>query len=85
MWWLNREGHWVAPSVPDHEEGEGKPMKNLPENVYGANGAFNQIIFVDPDTDVVFTRIGWVLDFEDVASFVLGEGLAERIRAARLD
>jgi CubicO group peptidase (beta-lactamase class C family) len=85
MWWLNQEGPWVAPSVPGHEEGEGKPMKNLPENVYGANGAFNQIIFVDPDTDVVFTRIGWVLDFEDVASFVLGEGLAERIRAARLD
>lgn len=85
MWWLNREGRWVAPSVPDHEVGEGKPMKTLPENVFGANGAFNQIILVDPDTDVVFTRIGWVLDFQDVASFALTEGLAERIRAARLD
>jgi len=85
MWWLNREGRWVAPSVPDHKTGEGKPMKTLPENVFGANGAFNQIILVDPDTDVVFTRIGWVLDFEDVASFILTEGLAERIRAARLD
>jgi CubicO group peptidase (beta-lactamase class C family) len=85
MWWLNWEGRWVAPSLPVHEVGEGKPMKTLPENVFGANGAFNQIILVDPDTDVVFTRIGWVLDFQDVASFALTEGLAERIRAARLD
>ena len=60
-------------------------MRNLPENVYQANGAFNQIIFVDPDTDIVFTRIGWALDIESIASNVLVEGLAERIRAARLD
>jgi CubicO group peptidase (beta-lactamase class C family) len=85
MWWLNREGPWVAPSFPDHEVGEGKAMRNLPENVYQANGAFNQIIFVDPDTDIVFTRIGWALDIESIASNVLVEGLAERIRAARLD
>ncbi len=85
LWWLNREGDWIAPSSSGHLEGEGKPMPNLPENVYRASGAFNQIIFVDPDLDVVFTRIGWVLELEDIASSVLEEGLAERIRAARLD
>jgi CubicO group peptidase (beta-lactamase class C family) len=85
MWWLNYDGHWVAPSVPDHIEGDGKPMPSLPENVYRASGAFNQIIFVDPDTDIVFSRIGGVLDFEDIASSGLAEALAQRIRAARLD
>ncbi len=85
MWWLNQEGDWVAPSWPDHIYGEGKPMVNLPENVYRASGAFNQIILVDPDLDLVFTRIGWVLGLEDTASSGLTEGLAERIRAARLD
>jgi CubicO group peptidase (beta-lactamase class C family) len=85
MWWLNYEGLWVAPSVPDHETGYGKPMRNLPENVYQANGAFNQIILVDPNADIVFTRIGWARSIEDIASNVLTEGLAERIRAARLD
>ena len=85
MWWLNYEGPWVAPSIPDHETGYGKPMRNLPENIYQANGAFNQIILVDPDADIVFTRIGWARSIEDIASHVLTEGLAERIRAARLD
>ncbi len=85
MWWLNRDGHWVTPSAPGHVEGDGKPMPGLPENVFRASGAFNQIIFVDPNTDVVFTRIGWVIDLEDLASSELVEGLAERIRAAALD
>jgi CubicO group peptidase (beta-lactamase class C family) len=85
MWWLNRDGHWVAPSWTGHEEGEGKPLSDLPEEVFRASGAFNQIIFVDPTTDIVFTRTGWVIDIRDLASSDLVEGLALRIRAARLD
>lgn len=85
LWWLNREGVWLAPTSSGHEVGEGRPMPDLPENVFRASGAFNQILFVDPDTDIVFTRIGWVLDLEDLASSALVEGLAERIRAARSD
>jgi len=85
MWWLNHEGVWKAPSAPEHEGGEGRPMPDLPENVFRASGAFNQIIFADPNTDIVFTRIGWIVDLEDIASWVVVEGLAERIRAARLD
>ena len=82
MWWLNRDGHWVESL---HQESDGKPMPGLPENVYRASGAFNQIIFVDPNTDIVFTRIGGVTGIKDAASSVLVEGLGERIRAARLD
>jgi hypothetical protein len=85
MWWLNREGHWVAPNGLGHAEGDGKPMPNLPEDAYMASGAFNQIISVDPGTDIVFTRIGWVLDLEDMASNELEEGLANLILEARLD
>jgi CubicO group peptidase (beta-lactamase class C family) len=85
MWWLNRDGHWVAPSSPDHIEREGRPMPDLPEDVFRASGAFNQIILVDPTTDIVFTRTGWVADVADLASSNLVEGLAQRIRAARLD
>jgi CubicO group peptidase (beta-lactamase class C family) len=82
MWWLNREGVWLESL---HREAEGRPMPNLPEEVYRASGAFNQIVFVDPDADIVFTRIGGVADLADLASTELVEGLAERIRAARLD
>ena len=82
MWWLNRDGHWVESL---HEEGDGKPLPGLPEDVFRASGAFNQIIFIDPGTGIVFTRIGGVLGIEDAASSELVEGLAEGIRAARLD
>lgn len=85
LWWLNRDGHWVAPSFPDHVEGYGKQLPGLPADVYRASGAFDQIIFVDPGTDIVFTRMGWVIDLADLASTEVVEGLAARIRAARLD
>ena len=85
MWWLNRNGRWVAPSAPDHEEGYGRPLANLPVDVFRASGAFNQIIFVDPTTDIVFTRIGGVTSLLDTASSGLVEALAEGIRSARLD
>jgi CubicO group peptidase (beta-lactamase class C family) len=85
MWWLNREGTWVSPSIPENQIRHDRPMPGLPQNVFRASGAFNQIIFVDPNTNVVFTRIGGILDLEDLASGELVEGLAERIRGARLD
>lgn len=85
MWWLNRDGHWVAPSAPDHVEGDGKQLSGLPENVFRASGAFNQIIFVDPNTDIVFTRIGWVNRAGDTPSSELVEELAKGIRDARRD
>jgi CubicO group peptidase (beta-lactamase class C family) len=82
MWWLNRDGHWIESL---HEEGDGKPLPGLPENVFRASGAFSQIIFIDPGTGIVFTRIGGVTGIEDAASSELVEGLAEGVRAARLD
>jgi hypothetical protein len=82
MWWLNRDGHWVEAL---HQEGDGMPLPGLPENVFRASGAFNQIIFIDPDTGVVFTRIGGLTGIADAASSELVEGLAQAIRAARLD
>jgi CubicO group peptidase (beta-lactamase class C family) len=82
MWRLNWAGHWMTNL---NREREGKPMPNLPENVFRASGAFNQIIFVDPNTNIVFTRIGWVTSIADANSSDLVEGIAERVRRARLD
>lgn len=82
MWWLNRDGRWVESL---HQESDGRPMPALPENVFRASGAFNQIIFVDPGTGIVFTRLGSVIGLGDLVSTGVVEGLAERIRAARLD
>jgi hypothetical protein len=60
-------------------------MPSLPEEVFMANGAFDQIIFVDPETNIVFTRLGGVKDFAQLISSDLAETLADRIRAAVLD
>jgi CubicO group peptidase (beta-lactamase class C family) len=84
MWWLNREGHWLG-SAFDPGGRDGRPMPDLPEEVFRASGFLNQIIFVDPGTDIVFTRIGNIISFEDITSTMLVEGLAENIYAARLD
>jgi len=84
MWWLNHEGNWLS-SAFDPGGSDGRPMPNLPEDVFRASGFLNQIIFVDPGTDIVFTRIGSIISLEDITSSMLVEGLAERIRAARLD
>jgi CubicO group peptidase (beta-lactamase class C family) len=85
MWWLNHEGHWLS-SAFDPGGSDGIPMPRLPEEVFRARGFLNQIIFVDPSTDIVFTRIGTIISLEDITSTMLVEGLAERIRrAAGLD
>ena len=84
MWWLNHEGHWLD-SAFDPGGSDGRPMPNLPEEVFRANGFLNQIIFVDPGTDIVFTRMGGIVRLADLLSTEVVEGLAERIRAARLD
>jgi CubicO group peptidase (beta-lactamase class C family) len=84
MWWLNHEGRWLG-SAFDPGGSDGRPMPNLPEEVFRASGFLNQIIFVDPGTDIVFTRMGNIVSLEDITSTMLVEGLAERVRAARLD
>jgi len=85
LWWLNREGQWTTGSVPVRIGGDGRIMPSLPEEVFMANGAFDQIIFVDPETNIVFTRLGGVKDFAQLISSDLAETLADRIRAAVLD
>ena len=85
LWWLNRDGHWTTGSVPLRIEGDGRIMPSLPEAVFNASGAFDQIIFVDPETDIVFTRLGVVTDLQQLIASDLTENLALRIRAALRD
>ena len=87
MWWLNREGHWVLPTMPDGRlEGDGSIMStDLPNNVYGAIGMGNQVVAVDPGTHIVFSRLGEVSPDAPPVSGEVVAGLTERIRAALLD
>lgn len=58
MWWLNRDGHWVLPSVPLRDEGDGKLLPDAPEELFMAIGAFGQLIVVDPTSESVWVRLG---------------------------
>jgi len=84
MWWLNREGHWLS-SAFDLQGSDGIPMPSLPERVYRASGFLNQIIFVDPGTDIVFTRIGSITRVEDIISSEVEENLGSQVLDAVMD
>jgi CubicO group peptidase (beta-lactamase class C family) len=58
MWWLNRPGHWILPSTPLRDEGDGKLVSDAPDEMFAAMGAFGQLIVVDPTTDSVWVRLG---------------------------
>ncbi len=58
MWWLNRSGHWVLPSSPTRNEGDGQLAPEAPEQVFAAIGAFGQFVVVDPTTESVWVRLG---------------------------
>ncbi len=57
LWWLNQPGHWVRPSLPGRNEGDGLLLPNAPLGAYTARGLRAQLIAVDPETEVVFTRL----------------------------
>jgi CubicO group peptidase (beta-lactamase class C family) len=58
LWWLNNDGHYVRPSAPSRVEGDGKQMERLPESTFAALGLGGQIVAVDPEHEIVMTRIG---------------------------
>jgi len=58
LWWLNNDGHYVQPSAPARIEGDGKQMPRLPESTFAALGLAGQIVAVDPEHEIVMTRIG---------------------------
>jgi CubicO group peptidase (beta-lactamase class C family) len=60
LWWLNNEGHWIRPSAPLREEGDGPLLPDAPLGAYSARGLGSQIVGVDPATEIVFTRLAEV-------------------------
>lgn len=58
MWWLNQDGHWILPSTPLRDEGDGRLMPDAPAEVFAAMGAFGQLVVVDPTTETVWVRLG---------------------------
>lgn len=72
LFWLNRDGPWVGPSVSADEkpEGEGKMYPTLPEDMVLAEGMQNQLIVVLPSSNLVITRIGGIGD--PVSAYLAG-------------
>ncbi len=72
LFWLNRDGHWIAASKSADEKpsGDGKMHKNLPEDMIIAEGLQNQLIVILPSDDLVITRIGG--EGNAVAAFTSG-------------
>jgi CubicO group peptidase (beta-lactamase class C family) len=60
LWWLNKEGHWIRPSAPLREEGDGPLLPDAPLGSFSARGLGSQIVGIDPATEIVFTRLAEV-------------------------
>ncbi len=77
LWWLNRQGHWVNASSADdqREEGDGQILPGLSERIVMARGLQNQLVVIDPDHDLVMTRIGGNEDLVD--AYLNGELLSD--------
>ncbi len=58
LFWLNNDGHYVLPSAPGRREGDGKQIANLPSSVFSALGLGGQMVAIDPEHELVLTRIG---------------------------
>lgn len=83
MWWLNRPGHWILPSVPLRTEGDGKLIPAAPDEVFAAIGAFGQFVVVDPTTDSVWVRLG-PIDLGDASGFGKLAALWDAFEAAQI-
>ena len=84
MWWLNVDGHWVLPSTPLREEGDGKLFPDAPEPMYAAVGALGQVVVVDPTSGYVFVRLGDAPDITDLTGFGKLQALWDAFAAAQL-
>jgi CubicO group peptidase (beta-lactamase class C family) len=58
LWWLNNDGPYVRPSAPSRVEGNGKQIERLPDSTFAALGLGGQMVAVDPEHEIVVTRIG---------------------------
>lgn len=58
MWWLNQPGHYVLPSAPLRQEGDGQLVPGAPDHLYSAVGAFGQLVIVDRVGEYVVVRLG---------------------------
>lgn len=84
MWWLNVDGHWVLPSAPLREEGDGKLFPDAPDDMFSAVGALGQVVVVDPSSGYVFVRLGDAPDLADLTGFGKLQALWEAFAAAKL-
>ncbi len=85
LWWLNKEGHVVEPSVPLRVEYEGRFIASGSESLFAAFGAFAQMIVVDPDDGYVLVRLANVFEPEDLLGIGKINALWSAFETAKLD
>lgn len=81
MWWLNRDGHWILPSTPLRDEGDGRLVPDAPAEMFAAIGAGGQLVVVDPTSESVWVRLG-PLDLTDAAGIAKLKALWAAFAAA---
>lgn len=69
MWWLNQDGHYVLPSAPVRQEGDGQLVPGAPDELFAAVGAFGQLVIVDRTREYVVVRLGAQSDAGDLLGF----------------
>ena len=79
LWWLNRDGHYVEPTgvTGERVERDGKVIPDASENIVMANGFQDQLVVIDPDHDLVITRIGG--EGDPIHALVSGEPLNDPV------
>lgn len=69
MWWLNQDGHYVLPTAPLPQEGDGQLVPGAPDELFAAVGAFGQLVVVDREREYVVVRLGAQSDAGDLLGF----------------
>ncbi|HVI02267.1 MAG TPA: serine hydrolase [Enhygromyxa sp.] len=71
LWWLNKPGRVVLPSIPARNEYDGKMFPSAPDHMFMALGAFGQLIAVDPKDEIVLVRA--TLDYDQTDPLAMGD------------
>lgn len=85
LWWLNKSGHVVLPSVPARGEFDGKMLPSAPDHMIMALGAFGQLIAIDRKAEMVVVRTTTDYDMNDPLSLGDLDAIMGALERAKLD
>jgi CubicO group peptidase (beta-lactamase class C family) len=85
LWWLNKAGHVVLPSIPTRGEFDGKMLPSAPDHLFMALGAFGQMIAVDRKDEIVVVRTTVDYDMNDPLGTGDLDAILGALERAKLD